>query len=148
MFLRKVFITYANFWLHSSLRTDFLIMTMHSKFMAWGQGTAQRLDDKRYRKSIFFFFTWLCLHITPRRNNLTFVQLSLLLSTGSDAWKQIQTGERLLFNFPALIRCRPTFSQLDIEINLKGNDSIEPIICQTNIIIMSDIKQRVGTGCT
>lgn len=55
----------------------------------------------------------------------------------------------LLFNFPALIRCRPTFSQLDIEINLKGNDSIEPIICQTNIIIiMSDIKQRVGTGCT
>lgn len=55
----------------------------------------------------------------------------------------------LLFNFPALIRCRPTFSQLDIEINLKGNDSFEPIICQTNIIIiMSDIKQRVGTGCT
>lgn len=53
----KAFDTYSNFRWHSSKRTDFLIMTMHSVITAWDGGTVQRLDEELYSKSYFFSFT-------------------------------------------------------------------------------------------
>lgn len=52
--IAEMFITYANFRGHSSWRTDFLIMTIHSVRTAPDRGRARRPEDKLYRKLLVY----------------------------------------------------------------------------------------------
>lgn len=126
----KAFITYTNFRWHSSWRTDFLIMTMHSVIMASGWRNSPETKWQILRKSYhiewkhfsFFFFYCNCDQ------------------------KQINNGKKLL---PTIHQVSANFLSAGPRISQQLNESLFGLSSASQSVrIMSDAQHMVGTGGT